>query len=234
MIDSSSGGVSTANAMDLEELTETVSERLWLLQLDQLKEVCVEAKVPSGTVITRRALIIKITQSIHSVINDEEQDVATQRFKTMLKLMKQITENTGNTDNEENTESTTQTSQKTAEEMSLAEKYSQLQLNSQDLQDEVRRLSERMNSASSSQTTAPQNVMPTAVNQLPEVTIRRQFKICGQIGEKGQKNRLSYTNLMHQIDRGLSKGHSEAEVIEAVIKSICPSLRLRDMLEKTS
>lgn len=177
MIDSSSGGVATANAMDLEELAETVSEKLWLLQLDQLKEVCAEAKVPTGTARTRRALIRKITQSIDSVINDEEQDVATQHLKTMLELMKQTTENTGNTDNEENTESRTQTSQKTAEEMSLAEKYSQLQLNSQVLQDEVRRLSERMNSASSSQTTAPQNVMPTAVNRLPEVIIRREFKI---------------------------------------------------------
>lgn len=36
---------------------------------------------------------------------------------------------------------------------------------------------------------------------------------------------------MHQIDRGLSKGHSEAEVMEAVIKSISPRLSIRDMLE---
>lgn len=50
-------------------------------------------------------------------------------------------------------------------------------------------------------------------------------------GEKGQKDRLSYTNLMHQIDRGLSRGHSEAEVVEAVIKSNSPGLSIRDMLE---
>ncbi|KAK0136610.1 hypothetical protein N1851_023455 [Merluccius polli] len=97
--------------------------------------------------------------------------------------------------------------------MSLAEKYSQLQLSSQALQDEVRWLSERLNSASPSQVSVTQNVMPTTVNRLPEVTIRRDFKICGQIGEKGQKDKLSYTNLMHQIDRGLMRGHSEAEVI---------------------
>lgn len=46
--------------------------------------------------------------------------------------------------------------------------------------------------------------------------MRREFKICGQIGEKGQEDRLSHRNLMHDIDRGLSKGHSEAEIMKAV------------------
>lgn len=228
------GGAAATHTMDLEEFAETVSQRLWLLQLDQLKEVCVEAKIPSGDVTSRRALIRHITKCIDDVINVEEKDVSTCFLRRMLKLVEQLIENPGNTEHEENTENTTETtqiSQETDEEMSLAEKYRQLQLNSQALQDEVRRLSERVSSASASKASAPQNVLPTAVNRLPEVTIRREFKICGQIGEKGQKDRLSYTNLMHQIDRGLSKGHSEAEVMEAVIKSISPGLSIRDMLE---
>ncbi len=32
----------------------------------------------------------------------------------------------------------------------------------------------------------------------PEVIVRRDFKICGQIGESGQKDKLSFTNLMHR------------------------------------
>ncbi|KAJ8349360.1 hypothetical protein SKAU_G00244900 [Synaphobranchus kaupii] len=217
--------------MDLEELAETASQRLWFLRLDQLKEVCVEAKISSGNVTTRRALIRLIMESIDDVINDEEEDVAKHYLRTMLKSVEQIIENPGSIDGGEKTESTTQNSKETAEERSWAEKYSQLQLNSQALQDEVRRLSERVNSASPSQASAPQSALPTAVNRLPEVTIRREFKICGQIGEKGQKDRLSYTNLMHQIDRGLRKGHSEAEVMEVVVKSISPGLSIRDMLE---
>ncbi|XP_061153462.1 uncharacterized protein LOC133167007 isoform X2 [Syngnathus typhle] len=59
--------------------------------------------------------------------------------------------------------------------------------------------------------------------KISEVTIRREFRICGQIGESGQRERLSYTNLLHQMELGLRKGHSESEVIEAV--------KLRDMLE---
>ena len=97
-------------------------------------------------------------------------DVSLCCLRRMLKFVDQIIENPGNTDSQESTENTAQINHKTDPEMSLAGKYSKLQLNSQALQDEVRRLSERMNNASSSQAPAPQNVLPTAVNRLPQVT----------------------------------------------------------------
>lgn len=50
------------------------------------------------------------------------------------------------------------------------------------------------------------------------------FKIIGQIEEWGQKDKLSYNNLMHQIDVGVNKGHRESEIINAVMS-------LHDMLE---
>lgn len=226
----SHGGAPPSDVQDLEELADAVSQRLWLLQPDQLKEVCVLAKISSGTATTRRALIKLITEFMDNVINTEDSEVALFFLTTMLKSVDQIKENVENTETEENS-STEQDIQETTKDLSLAEKYSQLQQDSQALQDEVRRLSDRMNSASLSQTSAPQSVPSAAMNRLPEVTMRRDFKICGQIGEKGQKDRLSYTNLMHQIDKGLIKGHSEAEVMEAVIKSISPGLSIRDMLE---
>lgn len=64
-----------------------------------------------------------------------------------------------------------------------------------------------------------------------EVTIRKESRISGQIGEGRQRDRLSYTNLMHQINGGLCKGHTEPDIIEAVIKAISPGLKVRDMLE---
>lgn len=66
---------------------------------------------------------------------------------------------------------------------------------------------------------------------MPEVTLRREFKIFGQIGESGQKDKLSYLSLIRQIEVGLDKGHSDTEIIEAVIRAITPGLPLRDMLE---
>lgn len=66
---------------------------------------------------------------------------------------------------------------------------------------------------------------------LPEVTIRKDFKIKGQIGEKEQKDKLSYMNLLHQMDLGLQKGYPESEIVEAVINAISPGLSIRGMLE---
>lgn len=42
-----------------------------------------------------------------------------------------------------------------------------------------------------------------------KVTLRREFKICGQVGESGQKDKLSYLNLVRQIEIGAGKGHTE-------------------------
>lgn len=74
-------------------------------------------------------------------------------------------------------------------------------------------------------------VFPQSQQAVPEVTIRRDFKINGQIGKQEQKDKLSYNNLMHQIDTGINKGHRESEIIDAVIRAISPGMSLRDMLE---
>lgn len=68
-------------------------------------------------------------------------------------------------------------------------------------------------------------------SQAPEVVIRRDFRINGQIGKLGQKDKLSYTNLMHQIETGKCKGHNDAEIAEAMVRAATPGLSLRDMLE---
>lgn len=59
----------------------------------------------------------------------------------------------------------------------------------------------------------------TASTRQPEVTLRREFWIIGQIGEAGQKDKLSYTSLINQIESGQRKGHEEAEIIEAVTRA---------------
>ena len=49
---------------------------------------------------------------------------------------------------------------------------------------------------------------------------RQEFKISGQIGEPGQKDKLSFSSLAHQIENGRLKGHSERVIVLAL-----PSLR---------
>ena len=79
----------------------------------------------------------------------------------------------------------------------------------------------------SSQTPAQAPAMQTA----SQVTLRREFKIAGQIGEPGQRDKLSFSSLIHQIQSGLDKKYPEKEIVSAVIRSIVPGAKLRSYLE---
>ncbi len=59
----------------------------------------------------------------------------------------------------------------------------------------------------------------------------RELKISGQIGEHGQKDKLTFSSLAHQIEHGLSRGVSELEIVDAVIRAIAPGMQLRSYLE---
>ena len=77
------------------------------------------------------------------------------------------------------------------------------------------------------------NVNKPITNDLKQV-LRREFKINGQIGEPGQKDKLTFVSLVRQIESALSKGYPEAEVTDAIIRAITPSMRLRSYLETIS
>ncbi|KAL1278520.1 hypothetical protein QQF64_025193 [Cirrhinus molitorella] len=70
--------------------------------------------------------------------------------------------------------------------------------------------------------------------QLNSLAWRKDYKISGQIGEPGQKNRLTFSSLARQIENGLSRGYSETEIVDAVIRAIVPGLQLRSYLEGKS
>ncbi|XP_078031531.1 uncharacterized protein LOC144467063 [Epinephelus lanceolatus] len=59
----------------------------------------------------------------------------------------------------------------------------------------------------------------------------REFKISGQVGEPGQRDKLSFSSLAHQIEQGIKKGFPEAEIVDAVVRAIVPGLQLRSYLE---
>ena len=67
----------------------------------------------------------------------------------------------------------------------------------------------------------------------PRVSLQwsREFKISGQIGEPGQKDKLTFSSLAHQIEQGISKGFPEIEIVDALIRAIAPGLQLRSYLE---
>jgi len=59
----------------------------------------------------------------------------------------------------------------------------------------------------------------------------KEFKISGSIGNVGQKDKLSYSSLLYQIQNGKSAGYTGQEICYAVIKSITPENYLRTYLE---
>lgn len=59
----------------------------------------------------------------------------------------------------------------------------------------------------------------------------KDFKISGQIGEPGQKDRLTISSLARQIENGLGKGYPESEITDVVIRTMTPGLQLRSYLE---
>lgn len=62
----------------------------------------------------------------------------------------------------------------------------------------------------------------------------REFKISGQIGEPGQKDKLRFSSLAHQIEQGIIKGFPKSEIVDAVVKDIAPGLQLCSYLEGKS
>ena len=64
-----------------------------------------------------------------------------------------------------------------------------------------------------------------------KTALRRDFKIMGIIGGEEQKDRLTFVSLIRQIDAGREKGYKEREIIDAVIRAISSSLKLRSYLE---
>ena len=81
----------------------------------------------------------------------------------------------------------------------------------------------------------PSPTQATSHDQVPlsvlATLMRRDFKVSGQIGEPGQKDKVSFTSLMRQLDAGKDKGYAERELVEGVIKAISPGMRLRSYLE---
>ena len=64
--------------------------------------------------------------------------------------------------------------------------------------------------------------------------LRKEFRVKGSIGDAGQKEKLTYVSLMHQINEAKAAGYEEDEIVNGVIRAMVPSLTLRNVLETTA
>ena len=59
----------------------------------------------------------------------------------------------------------------------------------------------------------------------------KEFKINGTVGEPGEKGKLTYGSLLHQVNSGIERKFEESEIIAAVIRCITPGNTTRIYLE---
>ena len=64
--------------------------------------------------------------------------------------------------------------------------------------------------------------------------LHKELKLKGQIGEAHQIDKLTYVNLIHQINEAQEASYDESEIVNSVIRAMSPSLTLRNVLETTS
>ena len=63
--------------------------------------------------------------------------------------------------------------------------------------------------------------------------LRWEFKVRRQKGEPGQRDKLTYVSLIHQIGDTQAAGYKEGEIVSSVINCMVPSLTLWGVLETT-
>ena len=66
----------------------------------------------------------------------------------------------------------------------------------------------------------------------PQTWIKfKKFKINGEIGTSGQRDRLSFSISIFQIQNGVKNGYSDSEICDGIVKNIAPDVPLRTYLE---
>lgn len=192
-------------------LRDKVSAALWQLREETLMDVCRCMKcdgLDSGEPRSkpRRALINMAESVMDQIEESEEDEQVCQYFTDLLALIEREKNRSLHTEKDKPPE-------EPAPKMGPEEKYF---VPTKPLQ---------------TTTAPPLKGRPEPTHTLPEVTLRREFKIFGQIGESWQKEKLSYLSLVRHIESGAEKGHTETEIVEAVIRAVSPGLPLRDMFE---
>lgn len=193
----------------IQPLRDELSAALWQLERELLVDVCRRLKCPgldSGEPRskTKRALIKMAEGTFDNVENNEQEEQVEQFYTDLSTYIKGLNKEPCQLDDKH--PASEPSHMKVPEELSVHVTPPKI-------------------------SRSPLRVQPELTHTLQEVTLRREFKICGQIGDPGQRDKLSYLSLVRQIEMGIDKGHSETEIVEAVIRAISPGLPLRDMLE---
>ena len=171
--------------------------------------------------------LIKI---VRNALEEEASECEGDGFSNLVaKIKLLLQENKSDKSNE----SLEETNKKKQELLELETQYEQLSRAQEELKQKMQllELAQKQSNLSNETENEPTTSTETGLSNLNASIFRREFKIQGQIGEPGQKDKLTYQSLISQIESGLKKGYTESEVVTAVIRSIQAGLQLRSYLE---
>lgn len=224
----------------LEDLRLEVVGLLYTLSSEQLKGVCEFLEIPQKNIVGRSRSFV-IGQIIQQIDQEEISELEDQGMSLFLSLKDKIAEVQKPPD-----VATTQSINALAASPAQPQPADSAlgQLSGQDrLEKQIEALQLALQLSAQSrqhdgreqrqpQSTTQQHIPPQVPASLLGVSPwHREFKISGQIGEPGQKDKLTFSSLAHQIETGLNKKVPEYEIVHAVIKAIAPGMQLRSYLE---
>jgi len=211
----------------LENLHLEVEEKICQFSVEKLKDLAeylkmdVSANVEKG----RRALARNIR---------EEFDKLVEQHEDRLTYLKETLSYIAGKEQAENGEKNYDVAKKEYEELQL--KFSKMVEEQNTLLEIAHKKLEatksKINETEGSVT--PQTVSTNSINYNVEAALRREFRIVGTIGGDSTKDKLTFVGLIRQIDSGLLKGYDDREIIDAVVRAVSSTSKLKAYLEMTS
>ncbi len=190
---------------DLLKVLQRVTSRLSSLSIQQLVKVCDHLKIEAGDVAETPKDHLRLVRKLLTYINSNEVEDSEDGGVELL-------ENLDSFISESIIESII------TEPLALEEPAATNPMTNPD------------SSTKQKTPTTTTNQPPTTPTEMAHL-LRREFKVSGQIGEPGQRDRLTFTSLANQIEVGLEKGYPDRDIVQGVIRAIVPGSSLRSYLE---
>lgn len=198
---------------DIETQQLALERKILDLSLDRLIELAKHLKVYEDG--DGRLKVLK------NVRRKVEEDV--EHAEDQLSVLNQINEFIGRDEQDQETDEYANAKKQLEEMQESFNKQMELQ------KKQIEEATAKLESLKAAQTDGSSNETVSTHHQADNSVFRREFKIVGSIG--GEKDKLSYVGLMRQIDSGLPNVFKEDEIIDAVIRCINSSTKLKSYLE---
>ena len=175
---------------------------------------------------------LELIKIIRTVFEEEVLKCNSEQLDSLLGKIHTILDTKTISQNEESVKAKEKSEQELKQ---LKTQYEKLLVEQEKLKDQINTVQTQNETAENititSESVTQQDKPQSTFLNMKTSMLRREFKIQGQIGEPGHKDKLAYQSLISQIEIGLQKGYTEEEITHAVVRAVQAGLQLRSYLE---